>query len=127
MRFRNGYPQIYFNFLSNMVHLGVESFVLPFPSPSRMAAGVLKHHRVEADLIHIDAAHEYTDVLEDMNTWWEVLAPGGIMLGDDYTGAWPGVKQAVKEFATNQGLQFVVEDPKWIIHKPLDISGEAQP
>lgn len=127
MRFRNGYPQIYFNFLSNMVHLGLESFVLPFPSPSRMAAGVLRHHRVQADLIHIDAAHEYADVLEDMNTWWGVLAPGGIMMGDDYTGAWPGVKQAVGEFAANQGLQFAVEDPKWMIHKPLDTSSDAQP
>ena len=125
MRFRTGYPQIYYNFLSNMVHLGLESYVLPFPSPSRMAAGVLKHHRVEADLIHIDAAHEYTDVLEDMNTWWEVLAPGGIMLGDDYTEPWPGVVQAVKEFTTNRGLQFSVEDPKWIIHKPLSTSGDA--
>ena len=127
MRFRNGYPQIYFSFLSNMVHLGLEPFVLPFPSPSRMAAGVLKHHHVQADLIHIDAAHEYTDVLEDMNTWWEMLAPGGIMLGDDYTDAWPGVAKAVKDFTTNQGLQYSVEDPKWIIHKPINFSSKAVP
>ena len=90
-----------------------------------MAAGVLKHHQVEADLIHIDAAHEYEDVLEDMNTWWEVLAPGGTMLGDDYTGAWPGLVQAVKDFSTSKGQHFSVEDPKWIIHKPLETSDDA--
>ncbi|KAL3156441.1 hypothetical protein ABBQ38_000750 [Trebouxia sp. C0009 RCD-2024] len=97
---------------------------MPFPSPSRMAAGILQHHQVEAELIHIAAAHECTDCLEDINTWWEVLAPGGSMLADDYTDSWPGVKQVVQEFSTNQGVQFTVEHPKWITHKPLHPSSD---
>ena len=116
--FRNGFPQVYFKFLSNMVHLGLEQYVIPFPSTSRLAAGLLKHHNVQADLIHIDATHEYTDVLEDITLWWDILTPGGVLLGDDYLDNWPGVQHAVKEFATNHKLNFSVHSPKWYMSKP---------
>ena len=118
LHFRNGYPQVYYSFLSNMVHLGLDQFVVPFPSPSRMAAGLLIHHSVQPDLIHIDAAHEYQDVLEDVTMWWEVLAPGGVMLGDDFSETWPGVQQAVSDFSALHKLKYHVDIPKWYIQKP---------
>ena len=32
---------------------------------------------------HIDAAHEYESVREDIGMWWGLISPGGMMLGDE--------------------------------------------
>ena len=102
--------------------LGLEQYVIPFPTPSRLAYTVLSRHGVLADLIHIDAAHEYEDVLEDMKLWWELLAPKGVLLGDDFEPehAWPGVRRAVKEFAAQQKVSYSVQGFKWFLRKPAD-------
>ena len=123
---RNGYPQVYYTFLSNIVHLGLEQYIIPFPAPSRLAFNVLSRHGVLADLIHIDAAHEYEDVLEDMNLWWRLLAPNGVLFGDDWEPehAWPGVRRAVKEFAAQQKLSYSVHGFKWYMRKPADTPSE---
>lgn len=97
-----------------MVHLGLEQFVVPFPSDSHLACHVMLHNKVQADLINVDAAHEYESVLEDMQLWWEVLAPGGVLVGDDIEPEvnWPGVKKAVKEFCQNHNVTYQVEGYK---------------
>jgi hypothetical protein len=64
LHLKHGYPSVYFSFLSNMVHLNLTEYVVPFPVPSRIAAQFLAEEpRYKADLIHIDAAHEYQDVV----------------------------------------------------------------
>jgi len=55
------------------------------------------------DFIYIDARHEYNHVRDDIEAWWPLLRPGGIMGGHDYLdGRRPsgtfGVKRAVDEF-----------------------------
>ena len=61
---------------------------------------------------------------QDITLWWERLAPGGLLLGDDYTGFWPGVVRAVCEFAADRDLQLYASvgspAPKWWIFKPQD-------
>lgn len=39
---------------------------------------------VMADLINIDAAHDYKSVKEDILAWYPHLKEGGIMCGDDW-------------------------------------------
>jgi hypothetical protein len=62
---------------------------------------VLRHHNVIADVIHIDAGHDYRSVKTDLQIWWPLLRPGGILIGDDYItddhNPWPGVRQAFDE------------------------------
>lgn len=36
------------------------------------------------DFIYIDAAHDYQNVTEDLESWWPKLKPGGIIAGHDY-------------------------------------------
>jgi hypothetical protein len=93
---KHGYPQIYYQFLSNIVHNNFQHYILPLPLPSNIAFNVLKHKNIQADLIYIDASHTYEDVLQDIKNYKQILKPTGIMFGDDF-GAWPGVKQAVSE------------------------------
>jgi predicted O-methyltransferase YrrM len=96
-----GYPQVYFTFLSNCRHYEVQDRVVPLPLDSVNACEVLKHHSIVADVIHIDAGHDYRSVKIDLETWWPMLRPGGLLIGDDYylgDTPWPGVRQAFDEF-----------------------------
>ena len=71
--------------------------------------------------VWIDADHTYAGTLAMLNAWWPTVAPGGLIGGHDYMNAkWPGVRQAVDEWAgapsrrlevTQEGISFVVR--KW--------------
>lgn len=133
----HGFPSIYKTFLSNMQHEQLTDVVVPLPLPSKLASVVLKRLNVTADLIHVDAAHEYGSVKEDIHAWWPFVRGGGILLGDDWS--WTGVQKAVKEFVLMCELEefHSVESaalssetlvmanltesrphPKWLIMKP---------
>jgi predicted O-methyltransferase YrrM len=116
LRMRHGFPGLYWQFLSNMAHLGLQDRVVPLPQTSENAAVILKRHGVRPELVHIDAAHEYEPVLGDARRFWDLLAPGGVLIGDDHP--WPGVAKAAQEFAAEVRQDLVVESPKWIIRKP---------
>lgn len=94
----NGYPSVYYTFLSNVKRASLGGVITPFPCPSHTAAQVLADLGVKFDLVYIDASHEYEDVASDLRDYWELLRPGGVMLGDDYGGFWKGVTSAVDEF-----------------------------
>jgi predicted O-methyltransferase YrrM len=49
------------------------------------------------DTVFIDATHTYEAVKEDIKVWYPKVKKGGILAGDDYVTAWPGVIKAVKE------------------------------
>lgn len=115
--FKNGYPGVYYQFLSNVVQQKLSQFVVPFPSTSRMASEFFAELNATADLIHIDAAHEYDDVKEDVNRWWPLVREGGILMGDDYTDHWSGVIKAVNEFAEEKHLKLHVDGVKWWLSK----------
>ena len=63
---------------------------------STEGAAELAKRGVTADLIWIDAGHEYPDVHADITNYLPLLAPGGVMCGHD-AGAFEGVTQAVDE------------------------------
>lgn len=51
-----------------------------------------------ADLVFIDAGHEYLDVKHDIETYRPIVKPGGILCGHDYgSEQHRGVTQAVNE------------------------------
>jgi len=81
------------------------------------------------DFAYIDARHDYASVLEDLETWWLKMRPGGIIAGHDYAdGDLPngvfGVKSAVDTFfgklelpvhATAGRPHSVESFPSWIV------------
>jgi hypothetical protein len=116
---RNGMPLLYDQFLSNLVWRGVTGFVVPLPQTSVTAALLLRRLGIQAGLIHIDASHEYDDVLKDSRVYWDLLEPGGYLIGDDYHPYWPEVIRAADDFAREKGVPLSAQDPKWIVRKPL--------
>lgn len=98
---RNGYPTLYDTFLNNVLDRRVEGFVIPLPLDSASASFVVKRRDIAPDVVHIDAGHDYKAVRGDLDTWWEVLKPGGVLIADDYDPSgeiWPSVRDAVDDF-----------------------------
>lgn len=72
------------------------------------------------DFVYIDGNHAYEYVLNDIILYYSKVRPGGIIGGHDiYLG---GVKDAVIEFATTNGLVWYRKPPDWWIIKPTSQS-----
>lgn len=118
-KMRNGFPQVYFTFLNNIVCEGLTKTVTPFPATSFVAQRWFQENKLFADMIYIDASHEYEEVVADIRGWWRQLRSGGIMVGDDYTTVWPGVIRAVEEARESiAGFNFIgLFGEKWVAQK----------
>ena len=113
----NGHPDLYWTFLSNVHQAGLTGYVVPLPQTAATAAVILGRLGVNASVVHIDASHDYEDVLRDATDYWKLLQPGGYLIGDDYDENWPGVVRAAGEFSARVLRPLAVERPKWILRK----------
>lgn len=120
---RWGYPQLYHNFMANVLKWKCEDVIVPYPATSENAAVVFAQARLQADLVYIDAAHEYEPALRDFTAYWELLKDGGYLIGDDYIG-WPGVTKAADEFAEKTGSQLAGGRGKFVIRKNAELPAE---
>lgn len=113
----DGYPTVFYTFTRNMKALGIDDKIAPFPMSSMQAVDVLQYYGIKAHGMYIDGSHEYEAVRADLELYWRVLAPDGIMWGDDYGLA--GVKKAVDEFARHHAHEQlklrVFEDVNWVL------------
>lgn len=50
-----------------------------------------------ADLIFIDALHDYEHVKQDIALWWPKVRVGGCMAMHDFNHKWPGVERAIAD------------------------------
>lgn len=107
-------------FMTNVVRHGLQDRIFPMPSTSLDAAEQLAFMQVSADVIYIDAGHSENEVRQDIEAYWPILRPGGIMIGDDYNpDVWPGVVKAADEFAARMGLAIEDRKRKFVLRKPL--------
>jgi predicted O-methyltransferase YrrM len=108
LRQRNGYPQVYFDFLANVVQAGLQETIIPIPNTSLIGARILQSMGIFADLIYIDASHDYEDVVADIAAYSPLAKNGAIMFGDDIN--WQSVKDAVDQELPGYSVEF----PFWI-------------
>lgn len=118
LKTKNGYPQIYYQFLSNVVHNNLQDIILPFPNTSENGYRYFSYNNIKAQLIYIDASHEEDDVYRDLNNFYELLDDGGIMFGDDYQKEWPGVINSVNRFVKEKNTSVeIINNNFWKIKK----------
>jgi acetyltransferase-like isoleucine patch superfamily enzyme len=96
----NGFPTLYYQFLSNVISKGHQNTITPLPLTGVAAAKLFAAYKLRPNLIYIDGDHEYESVIGDLRGWLALMDPGGVLLGDDYD--FPGVKQAVDEMSADQ-------------------------
>lgn len=118
--YTNGYSSLYgrvedlYNhFLSNMIHRGITDKVVPIRMESTSAAEMFRQRGISADIIYIDASHDYESVKKDLHAWLPVLKADGVFCGDDWT--WGGVQAAVTEFAQQKGFELIPNGSFWEI------------
>jgi Methyltransferase domain len=73
------------------------------------------------DWAYIDGDHTYEAVLADLEAFYALLRPGGVLAGDDYgvVGWWgDAVIRAVDEFAGRHGCRLQVVHQQFILRKP---------
>lgn len=59
----------------------------------------------KVDWVYVDASHAYGQCLKDLLQSIQIIKPGGILFGDDYSDAKPGVKAAVDQFLKMTGYK----------------------
>ena len=116
---QNGYPSVYYTFLSNVIQSRAQNTIIPCPMTSLQAARWLSARKVRPELVYIDGSHDAHDVRFDVLRWFDVLRPGGVLLGDDYDDFWPSVRAGVSSARCDlPDHRFRVAPPnKWVIFK----------
>lgn len=100
--------------------------VVVYREPSLQAASKLGQESL--DWVYIDGDHTYEAVLADLEAYWPVVRPGGMVGGDDYRnpGWWDdGVTRAVDEFAKARRLDVTVIGTQFLIRRPDQGNGSA--
>ncbi len=104
-------PNLFQQFLSNMLHRDLADKVIPVRMQSLPAARKFRLLGIRADLIYIDAGHKYAEVFQDIASWYPLLTEGGILCGDDWNLG--RVSHAVKDYAKKQNLKWHVDGEFW--------------
>lgn len=67
-----------------------------------------------ADLVFVDGGHEYSEVKEDIEAWYDKIWAGGIIAFHDYglketdgSEQWPGVRKAVDEWVSKANPRLI--------------------
>lgn len=117
LELKNGYPQFYSRFMTNVVNSGVSDMVVPIPMPSQIGASYLKDFSdsFKSELIYIDGSHDAKDVFDDLEAFWPLVKNEGIIFGDDWS--WDQVSGAVKAFCAEKGVIYSANSVNWFIRK----------
>lgn len=121
LKWKHGYPTIYYQYIANIHYHGFEKNIYPIPLPTSVAVDnpikeSLDDLNLQVDMVYVDAGHDFFSVYSDMENYYKLIRPGGVMFGDDFTGS-PGVAMAVKEFCRVNDLQYTHDDINWRINK----------
>ncbi|MFI5334150.1 MAG: class I SAM-dependent methyltransferase [Chlamydiales bacterium] len=108
-------PQLYQQFLSNVIHAGMADKIIPIRMSSLEAAQELAQRGLQVDMVYLDAGHEKEVVYADLWAWYPFVQDHGVMCGDDWE--WRSVRKAVQEFAKQRGLKVKAKGNFWIFVK----------
>lgn len=115
----DGYPSIYKTFADNIRRNGYQNKVIPLTIDCNQAYIMLERSGIKADIVYIDAAHDYYAVMNDLVKSYFVLDENGHVCGDDY-GA--DVKDAVDDFCRSNRFRLVSKENQFIIFDRQDSS-----
>ena len=126
LRHRHGYPQLYFQFLANVLHTGVDDVILPLPQTSDNAARILGELDVRPNLVYLDGAHYHAAVKRDLESYFPLLQEPCALMGDDFVpDQRPELAQAVREFVAEHDLLLHCDGEKFVIARDPDLIEEV--
>lgn len=114
----DGWTSLYFQFLHNVWAAGFQDRIYPVLNTSTAGARILNFGGIKGDLIYIDADHFYEQVYMDLEFYIELLAPGGVLFGDDARD-FQSVRMAVERFAFERNLRPLMIGPAWVLQPKI--------
>jgi hypothetical protein len=102
LRLERGRPTIFDRFLANVAAAGHADIVLPVNITSIVGVNLLRHLYDEQrifflpEVIYLDSAHQAGETFLELQKCWELLQPGGVLMGDDWS--WSTVRRDVLRF-----------------------------
>ncbi len=90
LRLECGRATIYDRFLANVTAAGHEDIILPIAATSNVGIRLLRRlaneQRLAAlpDVIYLDSAHEPEEMFVELRNCWDLLQPGGVLVGYDW-------------------------------------------
>jgi methyltransferase family protein len=117
LRLKNGYPGLYYQFLSNVFLKRLHKIIIPFPNTSIIAFKWLKQRNIQADIIYIDGSHEEDEIYIDIKNYYQLIKKRGVIFGDDWD--WASIRRAVRKFAKEKKLKIKLMGNKsfWSLNK----------
>lgn len=103
MDLRDGDPALYAHFMKNIQNYELTNTVFPLRLSSLVGARLIHSFGWTPDVVYLDSAHVLGETFFELNLYWNILKPGGVLLGDDYHG-FPAVKRDVDLFLQFKGL-----------------------
>lgn len=97
MQVERGLPHLYDRFLQRVVDFQLTETIFPVHIDSITGARIFSTLNWRVDVIYLDSAHEIGMTFAEMMMFYQLLPPGGVMLGDDYN-AFPAVRHDVELF-----------------------------
>lgn len=116
LHLKNGRPTVFERFLGNTVARGNTDYICPLPVDGGSGAKIFRTYDFRADMVFIDAGHEYDMVAKDIRQFWPHLSERGVMFGDDYQMWMTAV--AAHDVAKELGVPVMVAMRKWIYMTP---------
>jgi predicted O-methyltransferase YrrM len=86
------------NFQQNIARLGLTDRVVLHDGRSEDVADQVRADVSAARLLFLDGEHTYPALSRDLELYADLVAPGGVIVFDDYSVEFPGVVEAVQEF-----------------------------
>ncbi|MFQ6637108.1 hypothetical protein Gotur_013152 [Gossypium turneri] len=117
----NGDVLLLQQFMQNVVYFNATGSVLPVPFSTRSGLEKLCEWGIMADILEIDAGHDFISAWGDINGAYRILKPGGVIFGHDYFTAADnhGVRRAVNLFAQINHLNIRTDGQHWVIDTAL--------
>lgn len=109
------FTQIYDQFCANITFQNLNQQISPLPMTSSSASELFDKEEVKADLVYLDAGHQYREIYADLQDWWPLT--NKVLIGDDYSSQWPGVIQATNQFVNEENLKLQILDSKFLIFR----------
>jgi predicted O-methyltransferase YrrM len=107
-------------FEENMVKYELTKYIIPIKKTSVDASKLFPDESI--DFLHLDASHDYDNVIEDIKSWAPKIKKNGIMTGDDFDiKYWPGVVRAVVDSFEGQNIRLINKPNEtgniWVYYK----------
>ncbi|XP_073386700.1 uncharacterized protein [Physcomitrium patens] len=117
---QNGDAMLMNQFIQNVVSRNLAGSTLPVPFATVASLTSFCKWGIYADLIEVDASHDFHSAWSDINIAYRLLRPGGVMFGHDYFTAADkrGVRRAVDLFARLNNLRVEPDGQHWIYRRP---------